>query len=120
MAQPQVIINQAGGLPIQTSVVAPGVGPAMLVVAGSVWSPNANQMIGIDVIFDGQSIGHAVIFSNGASTHRAVVPMHIPIELDKQWEGDPPQPPNYTVELAPLNGETASDSNDWYQVLLRA
>ncbi len=120
MAQPQILINQAGPLPITVTVPAPGVGPATLVVAGSVWTGTPNKLIGVEVQFDGASIGQAVIWSNGPTTHRAVVPMHLPVELDKQWEGDPPQPPDYTVTLTPLNDETNSDVNDWYQVALLA
>ncbi len=119
MPQPTIVINQSGGLPISASIPAPGVGPATLVVSGSVWTESANTMIGFEVVFDGSAVGEAIIFSNGASTHRAVVPMHIPVELDKPWLGDPPQPPDYTVELRALPN-TNSDSNDWYQVALLA
>lgn len=121
MPQPQIIINQAGPLPITANVTSGSTGPATLVVAGSVWSQNTNVEIGINVVFDAQSVGQAVIFSNEPSEHRAVVPMHIPISLDKPFTGDPPtNPPTYTVELVALNGETVSDQNDWFQVVLLA
>lgn len=121
MAQPEVIINQAGPLPITAGVTTGSVGPATLIVAGSVWSSTPNVMIGIDVLFDGASVGNSVIFSNGPSTHRTTVPIHIPIELDKPFTGDPPtEPPTYTIELAAMNGDTVSDQNDWYQVALLA
>ena len=121
MPQPQVIINQAGPLPIHATVTTGSVGPATLVVAGSVWSQTADREIGINVVFDGQSVGKAVIFSNDPAQHRAVVPSHIPITLDKPFTGDPPtDPPSYTVELVASTGDTVSDQNDWFQVVLLA
>lgn len=113
IAQPQILVNQAGPLPITASFPAPGVGPATLVVAGSVWSRTADRQ-------KSQSVGSAAIWSNGPNTHRAAVPSHIPVELDKPWEGDPPQPPTYTVELVALTADTVSDENDWFQVSLLA
>ena len=119
MAQPQVIINQAGGLPISAEVMTGSVGPATLIVSGSAWSPDSNKLIGVDVLLDGTSVGQAVIYSNEPSEHRALVTMHLPIELDKPFTGDPPtEPPTYTVELAALNADTNADQNDWFQVVL--
>lgn len=120
MAQPQIIINQAGGLPITASLQIASDGPATLILSGSVWSPTADRLIGIAIEMDGQTVGDAVIFSNTPSVHRAVVSVHLPIELDKPWTGDPPMPPTYTFTLLPLNADTTSDSNDWYQVTLLA
>lgn len=46
----QVLIgNQKGPLPIQASFMAPGDFPMYLEVQGSVWTPTANQLIGIQV-----------------------------------------------------------------------
>ncbi len=121
MALPQIIINQKGGLPITAEVTTGSVGPSMLIVSGSVWSPNADRLIGIGVTLDGAAVGEAVIWSNTPAQHRAVVSVYLPIELDKPFTGDPPvNPPTYTVELAALNGDTNSDYNDWYQVVLLA
>ncbi len=121
MGQPEVIINQAGPLPITTTMTTGSVGPATLTLSGSVWSPTADRLIGIAVELDGVPVGDAVIFSNTPSVHRAVVSMHFPIDLDKPFTGDPPvNPPSYTVSLLPLNADTTSDGNDWYQVTLIA
>ena len=121
MAQPQVVIDQAGGLPITASVQTGSVGPAMLIVSGSVWSQAANQEIGINVVMDGTVVGTSRIFSNGPSTHRATVTTYIPITLDKPFTGDPPtDPPVYSFELVAMNNDTVSDGNDWYQLVLLA
>jgi len=104
----QVIINQAGALPITTTFNGVGDMPMYLEVNGSVWSQTANVMIGIDIAIDGQAVGTAYIFSNGASTHRAVVPAYIPIKLS--------QGPHKLTLSASKN--TVSDINDYYTAVV--
>ena len=77
----QVILSQKGPLPIAVSFNAPGDIPCVLEVNGSVWTTTANQMIGIQVQLDGANLGQANIFSNTASTHRAVVPAYFKVQL---------------------------------------
>jgi len=101
----QLLVQQVGPLPIQTSFQAPGDGPMYLLVNGSVWSQTANVMIGISISIDDQVVGHARIFSNGTATHRTVVPTYIPIKL-KQGQ--------HTLKLAADNSQTVSDYNDLY------
>ena len=105
----QTIINQSGPLPITTPFVSPTDAPAALFVSGSVWSQFTNTMIGIAIILDGQQIGAAQIFSNGTATHRAVVPVFIPIDISIG---------NHTLSLNVTSGETVSDSNDFYTATL--
>jgi hypothetical protein len=116
MAEPEVIIHQAGPLPIKVAWQAPRTGPATLVVAGSEWSKDVNVQVGVQVSLDGVPVGGAQIFSSGANTHRAVVPMHLPVELEKPRSDH--DMPTYTVELFPMNASTLSDQNDWFQVVL--
>ena len=77
----QVILSQKGPLPISVNFTSPGELPAILEINGSVWTTTANSMIGIQVQFDGASLGQANIFSNTPSTHRAVVPAYFKIQL---------------------------------------
>jgi hypothetical protein len=105
----QVIINQPGPLPIQTTFEAPGDEAMYLEVNGSVWSEYANTMIGIGIDLDGQRIGATQIFSNGNNTHRTVVPAYIPVQLS---EGQ------HTLYLYLNTGETTSDSNDFYTAVI--
>ena len=110
MAVQVLIGNQKGPLPIKATFMAPGDMPMYLEVAGSVWTTTANQMIGIQVAVDGNVIGTANIFSNTASTHRAAVPVYLPIKLAQG---------SHTIELsiAP-NTTTTSDFNDFYTAVL--
>lgn len=105
----QVIVNQAGPLPITATFSAPGDEPMYLEVNGSVWTGAANNMIGIGIDLDGKNVGAAQIFSNGSSTHRSVVPAYVPIQLS---EGE------HTLYLYLNTGNTVSDFNDFYTAVL--
>jgi hypothetical protein len=106
----QVIIQQAGPLPITVNFQAPGDSPMTLQVTGSVWTQTANTMIGIGIKLDGQVLGAAQIFSNGAATHRAVVPAYVPIKLSQG---------QHTLSLYPNTAATVSDFNDFYAAVIR-
>src|ERR1041385_2823661 len=97
----QVLIQQAGPLPIKVAFNAPTDAPLYLEVNGSVWSQGVNTMIGISVQVDNNVLGQAQIFSNGNATHRSVVPAYFPLQLDQG---------QHTIVLANYGG--VSDSND--------
>src|SRR5258707_2966294 len=105
----QVIVQQAGPLPITASFQAISDDPMYLEINGSVWSQSVNQMIGISISLDGVDVGPAQIYSNGNTTHRAVVPVYIPIELG---------PGQHTITLSPSDAATTSDSNDFYTAVI--
>lgn len=105
----QVLVNQAGPLPITANFNAPGDEPMYLEVNGSVWTQAVNQMIGIAIEIDGQAVGSAQIFSNLNATHRAVAPAYIEVQLD---EGQ------HTITLSPNGSYTVSDLNDFYTAVL--
>lgn len=105
----QVIVdNQKGALPITASFNAIGDSPMILEVSGSVWATSQNVMTGINVDVDGQSLGTAHIFSNGASTHRAVVPAYFQVKLSQG-------PHKLTLSAA---ANTVSDFNDFYNAVI--
>ncbi len=105
----QVIISQVGPLPITATFNAPGDSPMYLEINGSVWSQQANQMIGIGVKLDNKAVGAAQIFSNGTATHRAVVPAFIAIKLSQG---------QHTLSLSPNSAATTSDHNDFYTAVI--
>ena len=121
MAQPQILIDEVGPLPITETITLGSTGPATLFVSGSVWTQQLNTLIGIEVLLDGEQVGTAEIWSNGTGTHRSVVPKFLPITLNKPFTGSPPtNPPTYTFTLQALNSNTISDLNDNFQVTLNA
>ena len=107
----QIILNQKPGpLPINATFNALSDGPSTLIVHGSVWSTSANQKIGIAIQLDGTQVGIAQIFSNGASTHRAVVPSYFAIKLQQGQH-------TLTLSLLP-NSQTTSDYNDFFTAVI--
>jgi hypothetical protein len=105
----QIIINQAGPLPITATFASPSDATTNLEIYGSVWSQSANNMIGISIDLDGKKVGMAQIFSNGTATHRAVVPVYIPISVGQG---------NHTLKLYQSTPQTVSDFNDVFCAVL--
>ena len=113
MAQPRILIDQVGPLPLTKTITLGSTGPATLSVSGSVWTQQQDTLIGIEILLDGESVGTAEIWSNGPVTHRSVVPKLFAIELNEPFTGDPPtKPPTYTITLQVMNASTISDLND--------
>ena len=108
MAVQVLIGNQKGPLPIKATFMAPGDMPMYLEVKGSVWTTTANQMIGIQITLDGSVIGTANIFSNAASTHRAAVPVYLPVKLTQG---------QHTLQLSTA-ANTVTDFNDFFTAVL--
>jgi len=67
-------------------------------------------MIGVQLELDGKVVGSASILSNGVSTHRAVVPSYIPVNLTFG---------QHAVTLIALNSVTTSDYNDLFDLVLQ-
>ena len=105
----QVIVQQAGPLPIKATFQPLGDLPTYIEVNGSVWSQTANVIIGIAVDLDGKNVGQAKVFSNGIATHRAVVPAYIPAKLTHG---------SHTITLSAGSTQTVSDYNDFYTVVI--
>lgn len=114
----QIVVSQVGPLPITKRVQVGSAGPAMLFVSGSVWAQTEETRIGFEVLVEGTKVGEATIYSNRPNTHRSVVPVYLPVFLNKAWP-TASRRPEYTITLQPLEG-TYSDSNDQFQVMLMA
>jgi len=98
----QVILSQAGPLPVAATFAAPGDMPMYLVVNGSAWTRSVNRLIGIVVGLDGGVVGKAQIWPNGSATHRAVVPAYIKVQ---------PGQGQHTLTLS-ADSNTVSDVNE--------
>ena len=115
MADRHLLINQSGPLPLSATLTTGSNGPSTLFVSGSCWTAGGAQQIGLAVMMDGVRVGEAVIWSNESNEHRAVVPVFIPVSLDKNWPSET-QPPSYQFELIALNAATNTDVNDFFQL----
>ena len=111
MAQVNVIIAQKGPLPIKATAEIMSDGPVLVTLAGSVWSTTADQLIGIALLVDGAPTPiTASIFSNGPTTHRAVIPTIVPYTFTIG---------QHTFELQPSTSHTTSDYNDFFNVTVQ-
>src|SRR6185295_18332504 len=96
-------------LPISVSFNSPGTLQVVLEINGSVFTSSNNTMTGIMVQLDGQNLGQANIFSNGANTHRAVVPAYFNTQLQYGV-------PHKLVLSAPTG--TIADFNDFFTAVI--
>ena len=107
----QVIMSQKQGpLPLNAQFNAVSSSINYLEINGSVWTTTANKMIGIQVVLDGTVLGTAQIFSNTASTHRAVVSAFFKIQLNQG-------PHTLALNLIP-GSTTTSDINDFFTAVI--
>jgi hypothetical protein len=110
MADLTQIFAQNGPLPLKTSVNIQSNMPAVVTLAGSVWSNAANQLIGIGLLIDGEVAASGTIFANPASQHMSVVP----VEFAYTFEIG-----QHEFVLNPWNNATVSDKNDFYCVTVQ-
>jgi hypothetical protein len=104
------IFSGPGPLPLKTSVNIQSNMPAVVTVAGSVWSNAAQQPIGIALLIDGDVVAMATIFANSASMHLSVVPVEFAYTFTIG---------QHEFVLNPLNNATTSDKNDSYCVTVQ-
>lgn len=110
MADLTQIFAQNGPLPLKTSANIQSNMPAVVTLAGSVWSNAAQQLIGIALLIDGEVAASATIFANPGSQHMAVVP----VEFAYTFDIGP-----HEFVLNPWNNATTSDKNDFYCVTVQ-
>lgn len=111
MADAQVLISEAGPLPVKATAQIMSDAQAVLTLSGSVWSQTPDRMIGFTLFIDGQPTNiSAEIFSNGATEHRAVVPVTIPYTFTIG---------QHTFALEPATSDTTSDSNDRFYLTVQ-
>jgi hypothetical protein len=113
MADLVQVIAQAGPLPIKQAVQIETDDPAVVTVAGSVWSADQSFMVGVALSIDGAVVAKAPIYANSAAMHLAVVPVTFSYTF--------PDTPNqeHVFELDMLTGETQTDQNDYYVVTVQ-
>jgi hypothetical protein len=103
------IIQQAGPLPIQQQFNAPLDGPALLLVTGSLWATATGVLLQMNVLLDGAQCGVVQLFSNGASTHRALPTLVVNLQLTQG---------THTLQLAAAGANVTSDYNDLFAAMI--
>jgi hypothetical protein len=110
MAQLVTVIDQPGPIPISATAKIETDGPTIVTLAGSVWAPNPDQMIGIALSIDGTMTQGARIFANSSAMHLAVVP--VTFSYTFPWT----ETQEHVFELDYLSEATTSDGNDFFVV----
>ena len=111
MANVIVLIDQNGQLPITTKFDAEVDGPVGFLLTGTAYTKGAPTTIGIELILDGVTIGSAAaLFANLNLNHQALRATFIPF--------DDMTVATHTLEIAPINANTVTDINDYFQVTM--
>jgi hypothetical protein len=113
MAELIQVIAQNGPLPIKTTATIETDAPTIITLAGSLWTPNGSQQIGIRLMIDGTPVQSASVFANSASMHLALVPMIF--QYTFPWT----QNQQHEFWLDYLTGGTTSDEWDWFLVTVQ-
>jgi len=109
MPRDQIVLDTAGPLPKLTQFQAQGDLPCTLVISATAYATAANSSIGGEVILDEQSLGEVRFFSNNANVHVTLPLKRIPIKLGFGM---------HSIMLAKLTAATATDANDYFQVVV--
>lgn len=111
MANALVIFDGNGALPQKGTFQSPTDGHVIFVISGTAWTSSAPTMLGIDVLLDGNIIGKpALCFANDNSLHMAMRPTFIPFTGLTIGQ--------HAITIATANGNTVTDINDYYQVVM--
>ena len=105
----QTVIGSNGPLPVQGNFGAESDLETVMFVSGSVWSNQAGQWVGVQILLDGNVVGEGVVYCNEASSHRAFIPVMIPVTVPFGA---------HTVTLSAVNNNTMADVNDYFNVYL--
>ncbi len=101
------VITANGPLPVEGKYQSKG-GKLIISAAGSGWSSNKDQLIGMDVFVRGNKVGTAQVWTNEADSHKAFVSA---FPVVTQVSRGP-----VTIKLDKLNAQTNTDQNDFYRV----
>jgi len=101
--------NTPGPLPIKHEFEAPSDAPVNLFVSGSARTGSAPTLLAVDIELDGKVIGSIVEWFNENESHRALVPVVIPVQF-----GFGP----HSIRLVPQSGATITDSNDHFNAVI--
>ena len=102
----EVIVDH-GPLPLDGTYYKHGGGTLLISAAGSGWSSDKDQLIGMNVYVDNRKVGTAQVWTNEAASHKAFVPVFAVVNNVSKGK--------HTIKLEPLGG-TKTDQNDFFRV----
>jgi hypothetical protein len=102
------VIDTNGALPKEGTYNKRRGGTLIISAAGSGWSSNKDQLIGMKVFVDNNRVGTAQVWTNEATSHKAFVPVFAVVNNVSKGK--------HTIKLEPLNAATNTDQNDYFRV----
>jgi hypothetical protein len=102
------VIDTNGALPKEGTYNKRRGGTLIISAAGSGWSSNNDQLIGMNVYVDNNRVGTAQVWTNEAASHKAFVPVFAVVNNVSKGP--------HTIKLEPLNPATKTDQNDYFRV----
>jgi hypothetical protein len=103
------VITESGPLPLEGEYKSKG-SKLIISAAGSGWSSNKDQLIGMKVLVEDKEVGTAQVWTNEADSHKAFVSAFPVVYANKVGSGP------VTIKLDTLNAQTNADKNDFYRV----
>jgi hypothetical protein len=111
MANPMILFDGPGPLPVSATFNSPSDGDIYFILSGTAWTESAATMTGVALYLDGALIGKpALLFANVNSSHAALRTTLIPYTGLKQGP--------HKIVIQPSTSATITDSNDYFQVSL--
>lgn len=105
----QVVIRQAGPLPIKQSFMWPSSESIIVAVSGSAWTQKPNTLLNVQVMVDDKVLGTIQQLAGAATTHLALPTGFFAIMR---------QISQATLTLSAGNDTTVTDGNDQFTVAL--
>jgi hypothetical protein len=105
----QVVINQAGPLPITMKLSWPSTETVLVAVSGSAWSQKPNSMMAVKLTIHSTTIGTLQLFANAAGTHLAFPTAFFAVNGEFG---------ETSIVLTAVDGNTLTDQNDHFTVAL--
>jgi hypothetical protein len=102
------VIDAHGPLPLTGTYNKRAGGTLLISAAGSGWSSNKDQLIGMNVYVDNNKVGTAQVWTNEAVSHKAFVPVFAVVNNVSKG--------THTIKLEPLSPATKTDQNDFFRV----
>ena len=101
------VIDDHGPLPLDGTYNKHRGGTLLISAAGSGWSSDKDQLIGMNVYVDNRKVGTAQVWTNEVASHKAFVPDFAVVNNVSKGK--------HTIKLEPLSG-TKTDQNDFFRV----
>jgi hypothetical protein len=100
----QELVNKSfTQFPFSVQFTSKDIAPALLYVTASAYSSAPNQPIGVTVSLDDKPLGNLMIYANEAMSHKALVGMLFPVQLDLN---------PHTLKFSAASPHTVCDASD--------